>query len=43
MNVRMPMDQLAKRVDGRHHARDDVLAVKDGAVDLEHRLPGETR
>ena len=39
----MPMDQLAKRVDGGDHPRHHVLAVEDGAVDLEYRLPGEAR
>ena len=43
MEVRMPMDQLAEGVDGPDHARRRVPAVQDGAVDLQHRLPGEAR
>jgi hypothetical protein len=35
------MANLVKRMDGGNHPRRHVPAVEDGAVDLEHRLPGE--
>ncbi len=38
----MPLDQLAEGVDGGDHAWRHILAVEDSAVDLQHRLPGET-
>ena len=37
----MEVEKLAECVDGPDHARCDVPAVQDGAVDLEHRLPGD--
>ena len=39
----MPVDQLAEGVDGRDHARRHIPALQDGAIDHEHRLPGEPR
>jgi len=37
----MEVEKLAEGVDGPDHARRHVPAVQDGAVDLEHRLPGD--
>ena len=37
----MKMQKLAEGVDGPDHARCHIPAVQDGAVDLEHRLPGD--
>ena len=37
----MEVEKLTEGVDGPDHSRRHVPAVQDGAVDLEHRLPGE--
>ena len=43
MHMRMPVDQISKRLGCADHARRNVIAIKDGAIDVAHRFPGETR
>jgi hypothetical protein len=41
MDVDVMMQELTERVDGCHHAGHYVVSAQDGAVHLQHRLPGE--
>ena len=41
MDLRMPMEDRTERLDGGDGTGDDVVAVEDGAVHLEHGLPRE--
>ena len=39
----MPVDQVAERLWGADHARYNIVAIKDGTINVAHRLPGKTR
>ncbi|MHC5047181.1 MAG: hypothetical protein ACYTGY_11565 [Planctomycetota bacterium] len=43
MDVRVPIKDLTRRMDGGEYAGRHIASVQDGAVDSEHGLPGQAR